>query len=468
MDWFLLYNRRSLVFFGGIVLVLGLLVVDDCVVAGDKIGLNPVTVPVQTESQRAAFLNLTKNAESDSIAATPALLQLFDSSEFRKNISNLPVANMSSSDLLLLLNDTLAFSPITHGVYDHTYTFVVALLDVTMIELTNLTFLPNVWERIPLNELNLTNPIEQELLLVQNIVETRVFGLPDFNTTDYANITLEEAQGRVGYGAVNLMRSSDGTQFYGTVQLVLNNSYLTEITVLSPFDTGNYCGCCILQNQPCLTKCNGITFGTLKHWNHLFLYLQNYWQLPLSQLFQRLFSVPQSNLTLYEQAYYFEADIMGNVLFPEGVNYVIGDFSLLFGRYYGLVLQQWCQTNNWPLVWSLGIPNVNSFVAQNFSSSAPLNQSFIDPTTVATSRLNNITVNSDTLFEFDKLWEYTNATLTLEPSEQQNDNFWWTLWGTTLAEMPSSLHFAYQRPGDCSDSAGCFGVDADGNCICPQ
>jgi len=302
--------KQNFLFILSWLIVFSFVVIDGDVVNADE-DVN-VVVPIQTEVQRAAFKNLTKNAEMESIAATPALLDFFDSVEFRKNISNLPlIANMSSIDLLVLLNETLAFSPVTHGVYDHAYTYVVELLDVTMVQLTNLTFLPNVWERIPLKILNLTDPIEQELLLVQNVIETQILGLPNFNTTaPFDNVTLQEAQNRVGYGAVNLMRSSDGTQFYGSVQLVLNVTYLAPITVVSPFDTGNYCGCCLLKNEaPCKTQCNGISFGTFQHWNHLFLQLQDYWQLPLSGLFQRLFSVPQANLTLYDQAYYFEVSI---------------------------------------------------------------------------------------------------------------------------------------------------------------
>ena len=52
---------------------------------------------------------------------------------------------------------------------------------------------------------------------------------------------------------------------------------------------------------------------------------------------------------------YLEADLAGNVLLPEGVKFVIGVFSQLFGAEDGRRLQQWCLLNGWALLWAPGL-----------------------------------------------------------------------------------------------------------------
>jgi len=289
------------------VVAIGVLMIAISSSASASSGVSPVTVPVQTRAQLDAFNNLTANAESLSAAATPALLELIDSPEFRRNISHLSrVANMSASDLLTLFNQTLALSVVTHGLYPQASNPMVALLDVTLQQLVQYSFLPNQWERVSLGIVNTTSVYGQGVLYVENGVETKLFGLPEFNTS-LDQVTLVEAQDRVSYGALSLMRSSDGIQYYGPVQLVLNSSYIRGMTVLSPFDTGNYGICCLLKLMQCnYSHCDGIVFGTLDHWNHLFSYFLSYWDVPLWTFFDRYFGEPEPSVTLEQEGQYFE------------------------------------------------------------------------------------------------------------------------------------------------------------------
>jgi len=163
---------------------------------------------------------------------------------------------------------------------------------------------------------------------------------------------------------------------------------------------------------------------------------------------------------------------MGNVLFPEGVNYVIGDFTSLFGKATGIMLRNWCMEYGWPLVWSIGIPNFEFFnlPSNPLNASSPNNEAFFDPTTLSSSTLrNNVTFTAQTVSEFELQWEKTNATITETPSLQMNSTFWYSLWNDTITSIiPPSLMFNYQHVGDCSDSESCFGVSNGGDCFCPS
>jgi len=161
---------------------------------------------------------------------------------------------------------------------------------------------------------------------------------------------------------------------------------------------------------------------------------------------------------------------MGNIVFPEGIYYVIGDFTYLFGKPTGQLLQSWCIQYGWPLVWSIGVPNVAFFTNQHpFNTTAPLNKAFLDPTTLSTSMLGNISATEDLVFDFGLLWEKTNLTLTDSPENQMNSTFWYSLWNDTISNViPPSLIFNYQQVGDCSDTVSCLGVDDEGHCICLQ
>ena len=64
---------------------------------------------------------------------------------------------------------------------------------------------------------------------------------------------------------------------------------------------------------------------------------------------------PQANpITPQEIFQYWEANIVGAPLYPDGVRMLIGNFAELFGTPLGSQLQAWCKSRGWPLVWALG------------------------------------------------------------------------------------------------------------------
>src|SRR5690242_2291771 len=79
---------------------------------------------------------------------------------------------------------------------------------------------------------------------------------------------------------------------------------------------------------------------------------------------------------------YFEADLLGNLILPDAAQYVIGDFSSLFGKPTGQMVQDFCQSQGLPLIWALGLPNLVGAITPNTSIPVPMNQSVFDPTIV--------------------------------------------------------------------------------------
>lgn len=452
-------------------------------------GCQGFKVEKQTSAQKAAYDALKAKAKEASEAATPALLAYLDSAEFRGNISNLPenIQSMSAEQLLVLLNDTLLLSTVTHGLYAADINFGpfnASFLDITLEQLINynLSFVPTIWERISIGELNSSIPMEQALTIIENVAETTIFLLPNFNSSIDASLPLSQAQDRISYGAMNIYQGAAGDQFYGEVQMVLRPKYYKDMLIVSPYDSGSYSTCCLVNDSfirenychhqftfNSSENCPEIVLGTVKHWNHLYFQNQQYWSTPvIVNLFQRLFAQPQPDLMLFQEGIYFEADILGNLLLPDAVQFVIGDFSTLFGKPLGQMVTNWCISQGLPLVWAMGIPNVSvpTFIS-NSTIAAAMNQSFFDPVILSMNitGMPNVTVPTMDLELFQQVWAFANTTLVEDPETQQSSQFWYSTWAKLWNNVPD-LHFNPVRPGNCDDVDHCFGVDDSGNCWC--
>ena len=67
---------------------------------------------------------------------------------------------------------------------------------------------------------------------------------------------------------------------------------------------------------------------------------------------------------------YWEAQIAGNVLFPEGVKMLVGQFEQLFGTPTGMQLRHLAKQNGWVLGWALGfVPLGSKALGSTFSHS---------------------------------------------------------------------------------------------------
>ena len=64
----------------------------------------------------------------------------------------------------------------------------------------------------------------------------------------------------------------------------------------------------------------------------------------------------QFNITAEEIFRYWEANIAGAPLFPDGIKMLVGSFAGLFGTRLGIQLQNWSIKQGWVLAWALGDP----------------------------------------------------------------------------------------------------------------
>eukprot|EP01102_Stenamoeba_stenopodia_P016947 TRINITY_DN599_c0_g1_i1.p1 TRINITY_DN599_c0_g1~~TRINITY_DN599_c0_g1_i1.p1 ORF type:complete len:503 (+),score=118.74 TRINITY_DN599_c0_g1_i1:83-1510(+) len=444
-------------------------------------------VPRQTQAQLEAFQQLNRIAQEASEAATPALLDYLDSTTFRQSIANLPdeITSLNSEDLLVLLNETVALSIITHGIYASVWgNFNPTTLDVTLDQLVqyNLTFMPNLWHRVALGILNASDPFQEIVMLVENAAETHLMLLPDFNSSNFAEVTFDEASGRPSYTAIDIYRLSESGQYYGNMQMVLNPVYAKPMMVLSPYDTGNYATCCVVnstQLPPSICKslnftnglggCPNLTMGTLYNLNHLYAQNMAYWKVPvITNILQRYFAKPQPVATLGQEAIYFEGDMLGNILFPDAIQYVIGDFSTLFGKTQGAKLQNWCISQGLPLVWTIAIPNAYFGSFAHPFVSAPQNQSFIDPIVLPTSSIANISSEDQVISTelFSLAWKLIDTTLSANASMQNNTDFWFDSFDDLFKSIPTTMHLNQLLPNQCPDEEHCFGTDDTNNCLC--
>jgi hypothetical protein len=73
-------------------------------------------------------------------------------------------------------------------------------------------------------------------------------------------------------------------------------------------------------------------------------------------MFGRMAAPKQFNITGQEIFRYWEANIAGAPLYPDGIKMLVGSFAGLFGTSLGSKLQKWCIKQGWVLAWALGNP----------------------------------------------------------------------------------------------------------------
>jgi hypothetical protein len=230
------------------------------------------------------------------------------------------------------------------------------------------------------------------------------------------------------------------------------------------------------------------TYGAL---NHLIVPSDKIWGTsavspdlsPWLQVFRFLYEEPTPTISVYETFQYFEVDFAGTVLLPQGVNFVIASFPTLFGTPSGRVLQQWCVTNDWPLVWVEGlnctgtVHDCISFLTGGESNITIANliggrTRLLDP--VVNDKLHtrvNMTIQPGALKAFDDQFELIGEMIqnkTLAPNYLVVlDQRWTALWDETVAEMPQEATVKSVRARQCANAQGCIGVTAAGaDCVC--
>jgi hypothetical protein len=357
-------------------------------------------------------------AKTLSAAATPELVKYLASAPFRAALTACcPVAAaMSAPELLQALRDEHSGAEMVHnfpvaGTSDPRY----AIEDTNFEAEANASAFYNIWEYAFISG-------EESVLAATSFSETNMFGFKPFtggNATDPGSQpkSFDEAQERPIYTALNTLVVDSGNPLFGPISAVFQPNFVRNMTFVAPMDTGYWEMFCNttyppadgggfqsrfrLGMDPAVTPIDGVggpprnpincsawgghTFGTLGHLDHLLLLSERLWlnHSTIQETFQRLFEpIPTAVPTLQTAAakglqtmHYLEADLAGNVIFPDGVKSVLAQARLL-GTAAAAALRDWCVGNGWALLWSAGpyclLPdnNIQCYVQANVSYAA--------------------------------------------------------------------------------------------------
>jgi hypothetical protein len=212
-------------------------------------------------------------------------------------------------------------------------------------------------------------------------------------------------------------------------------------------------------HYPIPLQCNAwpkpLVLGTFNHFNHIILANEGLFQAELYpnctngvllRNFARLFGDAPPPLSEGALMTFIEADLAGNVLFPNGVKLLVADAVELFGTDLGVQMQTLCIKWGWVLAWSLQPDLKVEYISQRIA----------DPTVLVHTRA-NATVDPDTQAAFGRVWREANAT--------KAATGWEGLWSAIKGTVPKRLQLRPSRAVDCSNS-DCIGADAAGDCLC--
>lgn len=335
-----------------------------------------------------------------------------------------------------------------------------------------------------------------------DLAEVGLFGYPPFPGVVEGSgdlpATFALASDRPTYTALNLWRNSVGNPKFGPVSAVFSPSYTHNMTFVLPVDSGLWEGSCNrshrqhnhrqLQHHHWGNRMNCSAWnrtdanpllGTLDDYDHVSqAWLSEYgiWQPSYSssipaRLFERLFGEKRRTMTLTDEEgssgqLYWEGQISGNILFPEGVKMLVGQYDQLFGTSTGQQLQVLCKKNRWVLLWGLGEWNItDNGGGSHHHWSPPTDQNYtfsgrvFDPTVLAGSTAaHNQSVSPATTASWSKAWQTAAAT--------RRNNSTGLVWQRMWKALPSELQVEPVRPGDCGSVNACVGVDVAGKCLC--
>jgi hypothetical protein len=373
-------------------------------------------IPRQTPTQVAMMAHWQREAEGLSAAATPALLAHLESSDFRSVLAECcPVAAaVPVPDLLTALRAELRGAELVHNfqVVSSNASDVHHAVEDTNLEFElNARAFYNIWEVAFLTKsfdvISATSRTEVDMFGFQPFTGG--------NMTDPGSQprSFEEAQERPIYTALNARAVNSGNPNFGPVSAVFRPAYVQNMTFVAPLDTGIWEMVCNASNPGThgtsrgsgaasrrelalgrlaaapqdILNCSawgGHGMGTLEHLDHLILASEKLWNNAstlletLNRLFETVETVepatsPSSSsssstlasstpavsagaalpLTMLQAFHYFEANLAGNVLLPDGIKHVLGSARLL-GSAAASMLRDWCVLNNWALLWSAG------------------------------------------------------------------------------------------------------------------
>jgi len=440
----------------------------------------------QTDGQMQAFIKKSAEAKVASEAATPLVLEFFDSSEFRAALKTCcsGVADMPSLTLLEALRAEVRASELAHHADGSTKDMSCEIgleydwfLNIDQTEL--------IKQQVTTDDEPLAGwSIEDN--------EEIIFGCPPY--ANRLQKTWDEAASRLVYIAHNMRLGDVGSPMFGTASAIFSTEYAKDMVLISPTDTGRYSmECPLTSGGNALTSggnagsgglgfnCtawNPLTVGTLDYNDHLLLPMFDIWAESdqnsrvdqALEFFARTVFADGTYDDLPAFAgqgikKYYEANILGNPQYPDGIRFLVAVFGDHFGAASGLKLQEWADKWNWPLVWALGDVNGGGGghrrrKATAESTSFPGNQRILDPSLKRSAEV-NATYPSGASDAFASLWEtVSQARAAGTPSAAHKTNWWTELKSSQVRLAPASAR-------GCANPDECVGINVDTNeCVC--
>jgi len=424
---------------------------------------------VQTKVQKRVMLEQAAKAKLASEAATADVLALFDSASLRAGLRKCcsKSADLPAMELLKKFRAEVQAAELAHS-FPSGYGNASHFKDITIPLARQYTWFLNEWQA----------PIitKEQPPVMYNLAEEGVFGLPPF--VNDSKPTWSEAADRLIYIAHNMRQLDTGSSpTFGEVTAIFRRSYVKDMVLIAAVDSGLYEMSCNKSNPSAgyfklPMNCSAYTppvVGTLDHFDHIIIPNLGVWnESTVVDEALKLFSrsafadnyLKMPNVTSLESYQYYEANILGNPRFPDGVSFLIGNFYALFGTDAGNELQLLADHYSWPLVWALGTPSSSK---TNHSQSWSADQRILDPS-LAPSQALNATTPAGAKTAFRQVWnEVATRRKNLSPIGADT----WLQWWSTLADSQARLAPITARAGCSEDS--CIGTMAtSGECICKR
>ena len=454
--------------------------------------------PQQTDAQIELWAKQNDAARTASAAATPAVLDLFSSAEFREGLRQCcaSLADLPSTELLARFREQVAVAELAHNFPSQAGG--QHFTDETLDAMSEYPWFINQWQAKllqPHAQAWHFDPLRgsrtaRDVAFSMSDAEVGIFGCAPFAVPDLP--TWDEASSRLVYVAHNLrQRDTGSSNHFGDVSAIFRRSSVDSLVLIAPVDTGIWEGSCNAstgENPWKDLNCSywpSRTVGTFEHYDHLIRGNTGSWSgggvsgpaHSLANQTARLFARTAladggygalPSLLSEELEQYWESNIVGNPRL-EAIKFLVPTFGALFGTGVGRKLQQTAMEHKWPLVWALGDgsagghgPSSNSTPAQSW----PANLRLLDP--AVGDSLTNFTAATGAASAFDTLWDEAAAARAKFPqnttvSVEVVEGWWQQLTSAGLTRM------APLGARACADVDTCIGtVLGNDDCVCLQ
>ena len=440
------------------------------------------TPPEQTQDQIELFERISSKAKEASEAATPTVLDFFNSDGFRSVLRKCCpiVAELPSVELLQRYRAEARAAEIAHALPAQPSIFRV-FSDVLLKELGQLPWFPNEFQVALMHHRSTSRGASR----VNDKSQTDIFGCRPFAGSVP---TWSEASSRLIYAAHNMRQLDSGSApFFGDVIAVFNTSRIKEAVVVAPHDTGLFTMICFhpevrppfvdFSNTSRRLNCSAwpkdLPLGTLEYLDHLILpnlaagANRTATNRTMLDAVRDLFTHSGMSDVKYENmpavsafGEYLESNILANPRLPEAIKFLIGSFPSLFGTRAGEDLQAIAKASKWPLFWALGDGNPKHKLkpGDHGSQFYKGNHRIADPDNIAMTT--NASATGAAVLNFQEIWQQAADLRAFRHPTLEDVHTWWE-------SLEHELRVGPIAALSCADLDACVAVDlAKRDCIC--